>query len=59
MDLANETKPTAHNVSNRVENGIMRPGMDLSGTLDIVSHSGTVPGNPGHLVTLLPAKNNV
>ena len=29
------------------------PGMDLAGTRDISFHSGTVPGNPGHLVTLL------
>ena len=29
------------------------PGMDLPGTRDILSHSGTVPGNPGHLVTLM------
>src|SRR6218665_1309373 len=28
------------------------PGMDLAGTRDISFHSGTVPGNPGHLVTL-------
>src|SRR6218665_3984498 len=28
------------------------PGMDLTGTRDILFHSGTVPGNPGHLVTL-------
>ena len=28
------------------------PGMDLAGTRDILSHSGTVPGNPGQLVTL-------
>src|SRR6218665_789865 len=27
--------------------------MDLAVTRDILSHSGTVPGNPGHLVTLL------
>src|SRR6218665_3360294 len=26
--------------------------MDLAGTRDISFHSGTVPGNPGHLVTL-------
>src|SRR6218665_1338044 len=25
--------------------------MDLAGTRDILSHSGTVPGNPGHLVS--------
>src|SRR6218665_1289183 len=29
------------------------PGMDLAGTRDISFHSGTVPGNPGHLVTLM------
>src|SRR6218665_1371851 len=29
------------------------PGMDLAGTRDISFHSGTVPGNPGHLVTLI------
>src|SRR6218665_567381 len=29
------------------------PGMDLAGTQDIFPHSGTVPGNPGQLVTLL------
>src|SRR6218665_2417637 len=28
------------------------PGMDMAGTRDISFHSGTVPGNPGHLVTL-------
>src|SRR6218665_2303685 len=28
------------------------PGMDLAGTRDISLHSRTVPGNPGHLVTL-------
>jgi len=28
------------------------PGMDLARTRDISFHSGTVPGNPGHLVTL-------
>src|SRR6218665_2234214 len=28
------------------------PGMDLAGTRDISFHSGSVPGNPGHLVTL-------
>ena len=27
--------------------------MDLAGTRDILSHSGTVPDNPGHLVTLV------
>ena len=26
--------------------------MELAGTRDILSHSGAVPGNPGHLVTL-------
>jgi len=26
--------------------------MDLAGTRDIFPHSGTVPGNPGHMVTL-------
>jgi len=26
--------------------------MDLTGTRDIFSHSGTVPGSPGQLVTL-------
>ena len=31
------------------------PGMDLAGTRDISFHSGTVPGNPGHLVTLHPS----
>src|SRR6218665_2829646 len=30
------------------------PGMDLAGTRDISFHSGTVLGNPGHLVTLNP-----
>src|SRR6218665_1098306 len=29
------------------------PGIDLAGTRDISFHSGTVPGNPGHLVTLV------
>src|SRR6218665_483524 len=29
------------------------PGMDLAGTRDISFHSGTAPGNPGHLITLL------
>jgi len=29
------------------------PGMDLAGTQDILSHSGTVPGNPGQLITLV------
>src|SRR6218665_265600 len=28
------------------------PGMDLTGTRDIFSHSGTVPGSPEQLVTL-------
>ena len=28
------------------------PGMDLTGMRDIFSHFGTVPGNPGLLVTL-------
>jgi len=27
--------------------------MDMAGTRDIAFHSGTVPGNPGHLVTLI------
>jgi len=31
------------------------PGKDLAGTRDIFYHSGTVPGNPGHLVTHSPA----
>ena len=30
------------------------PGMDLAGTWDISLNSGTVPGNPGHLITLGP-----
>ena len=34
------------------------PRMDLAGTQDISFHSGTVPGNPGHLVTLGPAGSN-
>src|SRR6218665_661455 len=29
------------------------PGMDMAGTRDISFHSGTVPDNPGHLVTLV------
>ena len=29
------------------------PGMDLAGTRDILFHSGTAPGNPEHLVTLV------
>src|SRR6218665_3085062 len=33
------------------------PAMDLAGTRDISFHSGTVPGNPGHLVTLVYSKN--
>src|SRR6218665_3783047 len=33
------------------------PGMDLAGTRDISFHSGTVPGNPGHLVTLVSHLN--
>jgi len=30
--------------------------MDLAGTRDIFAHSGTVPGNPGQLVTLALAR---
>ena len=40
--------------SSRIIHSVMshRPGMDLAGTRNISFHSGTVPGNPGHLVTL-------
>src|SRR6218665_461042 len=31
--------------------------MNLAGTRDIFSHSGTVPGNPGQLVTLLDLRS--
>ena len=33
--------------------GLHCPGMDLARVRDILFHSGTVPGNPGQLVTLL------
>jgi len=39
--------------SRKIHSGTFHcPGMDLAGKRDILFHSGTVPGNPGQLVTL-------
>src|SRR6218665_4045676 len=40
--------------SRKLHSGTLHcPGSDLAGTRDISFHSRTVPGNPGHLVTLV------